>query len=404
VTEYRCLIVSPEGRSDWRRIDAPSEKAVLASLAADGLVPIDIRSGPMGFWERLNQPVRIGRRLSLADQALILTQMATLVGSGLPVDRSLDLLREQAPRASQRDLLSALHARVRAGGRLSDGLAEAAAFPAYVTGIIRSAERAGRLDAALASIAARLTAAAATRRQLVTALTYPAAVLAATLFALLLVLLLVVPQFEPLFAGNEARLPLLTQAVLASSQAARDGGALALAGAAGLLVATFWIALRRPAIRAAALRVPRLVPGLTLRDQYLTAQFCGLMSTLIDNGVPVLSALQLAREAVGSARWRQALDDAERRVREGASLSQALAAGGVVPTTAVRLIEVGERTGRLAETLAQAGLVLGDSARARIERAVALANPVAIVSLGGLVALLVAGVMLGIFSIGDFAG
>ena len=148
----------------------------------------------------------------------------------------------------------------------------------------------------------------------------------------------------------------------------------------------------------------RHIPGLMLRDQYLAAQFTGIFATLVGNGVTVIKALPLARSAIGSERWRRHLAEVERRVREGATLSRALASGAFVPTTAVRLIQVGEKSGQLADTCAKASEIMGDAARARIDRIVSLANPIAIVTLGGIVAMLVAGVMLGIFSLGDFAG
>lgn len=403
MTLYRCLVVSAEGRSEWRRIEAASERGAATRLAADRLVPIEIRCGAVSLAERLDRPVRLGRAIGTAEQALILGQLTTLVRSGLPVDRSLDLLREQAPRAAVRDLIGQVLARVRAGGGLAGALEERAVFPAYATGVIRAAERAGRLGEALASVAERMAAAAATRRRLVTALTYPAAVLATTVLALLLVLTLVVPQFAPIFAGEEARLPVLTRSVLWLSALVTDGGLMLLAA---LLSLGGLIALAlRSATGAALLRRQRSrIPGTALRDQYLAAQLCGLLATLLGNGVAVTAALPLARGAMGSRSWRAHLGAVERRVREGASLSAAFGRDGPVPATAIRLMEVGERSGRLAETCAQAGAVLSETAQARIERALALVNPVAIVTLGAVVAALVAGVMLGIFSLGDFAG
>lgn len=404
MTLYRCLVVSTEGRSDWRSIDAPSEKSALARLIADGLTPLDVRSGTPTILERLNQPVRIGRGgLGLAEQSLILTQLAMLVQSGLPVDRSLDLLRDQSPRARQRELLGEVLAKVRGGSGLSDALKERKVLPAYAIGAIRSAERSGRLGEALTSLAGQMQAAAATRRQLITALTYPAAVLVATFLALLLVLTLVVPQFEPIFEGEEDRLPTLTRGVLALSRATTDHGLLLLAVLI-LPPLCLWLFLRSPGGGAFLQRHRNRIPGMKLRDQYLAAQLTGIFSTLLSNGVAVPAAIPLAREAIGSERWRRHLVRVEQRVREGASLSSALSGGDFVPRTAIRLMEVGERSGQLAETCQQAGTILGEAARARIDRAVSLANPIAIISLGGIVAMLVAGVMLGIFAMGDFAG
>jgi type II secretory pathway component PulF len=400
MTLYRCLAVSPEGRTDWRVVEAPNEAGAVSRLAAAGLTPIEVRSGRASLGERLNRPVRLPLTLGLGERALILSQLALLVRSALPVDQSLDLLREQAPRAAQRDAIAEVLARVRGGSSLASAIEERGLFPGYVIGVVRSAERGGRLGGALTSVAERMAATASTRRRLLTALTYPAAVLAATFLALILVLTQVVPQFEPVFAGEEARLPALTRFVLALSQITADRWPLLLAMLAAIPLAALLLAKSAAGRGALGLRLP----GRELRDQYLAAQFMGVLGTLLGNGVPVLGALPLASSAIGSERWRRQLRTVERRVREGESLSGALSRVELVPRTAIRLMEVGERSGQLAGTCEQASAVLGDSARARIERIVALANPIAIIVLGGVVALLIGGVMLGIFAIGEFGG
>lgn len=401
MTVYRCLAVTPEGRADWRVVEAPSRASAVSRLAASGLTPIEVRTGPPTLAERLNRPVRLPGSVGLAEQSLMLTQLSLLIRSGLPLDQSLDLLREQAPRPAQRDALAEILARVRSGSGLAGAFEDRRIFPAYVVGAVRAAERSGRLGAALTSVAERLTATARTRRQLITALTYPAMVLAATLVALFLVLTQVVPQFEPIFAGEEARLPAVTRFVLALSSFATGNWILLLAAMAAPVLLV-WLFLRSPGAAAMSQDRRARIPGMRLRDQYLAAQLMGTLGTLLGNGVSVIAALPLASSAIGSRRWRNGLARVEQQVREGTSLSRALASVELVPRTAIRLMEAGEKSGRLADTCDQASSVIGDAATARIERIVALANPVAIIALGGVVALLVAGVMLGIFSIGEF--
>ena len=403
MSAYRCLVISREGQRDWRIVDALDQNSVVAQLRADGHTPLKITSGPASLFDRLNQPIRIGGNLSVADQALIMTQLATLIRAGLPIDRSLDLLREQAGRARQRMLLGQVLAHVRGGGSLAQGLEQLGSFPAYVIGVVWSAERTGRLGDALAALADRLGTASATRRQLVTALTYPAAVLAATLLALGLVLTLVIPQFAPIFAGQEDKLPNLTRLVLYLSDLTSSHALLLIVLIASLPLAT-WLMLRSALGGALFARYRYHIPGLRMRDQYLAGQFIAIFATLVGNGVPVVSALSLVREAIGSQRWRACLGGVEQAVRAGSRLSSALSRTALIPAAAVKLIEVGEHSGELAQTCQEASSIIAENVRARIERIVALANPIAIISLGGLVGLLVAGVMLGIFSLGDFAG
>jgi len=326
-----------------------------------------------------------------------------LVNSGIPVARSLDLLGDQASRSSSRKIVTRMAITVRAGGGLASAFAETSSFPSYLPGVVRASERSGKLGEALTALAERLTLSSATRRQLLTALTYPAAILAATLAALAIVLTLVVPQFQPIFAGQEDKLPSLTRAVLALSNAVTGKPWLVAGILLGLPLSIVAMLRSAPGQRLVEAHGHR-VPLLGLRDQYLAAQFTGILATLLGNGVRIVDALPLIRDAIGSRRWQAHAGFVEQRIREGSSLSAALASNGLLPTTAIRLIEVGEKSGKLAETCAQASAIIGEAARSRIERIVALANPIAIITLGGMVAALVGGVMLGIFALGDFAG
>jgi general secretion pathway protein F len=400
---YRCEYFSSAGRREWRTLEAATEQIAAARLITEGLTPLAIHSGPMGLAERLRQPVAIGGRPGVAEQALLLTQLAVLIRSGLAVDRSLDLLRDQSPSRSRREALGAMLDDVRGGSGLAKAMERRGLFPAYVVGVVTAAEMSGRLGDALTSVSERMTELAAARRQLATALAYPAAVLVATIMALLLVLTVVVPQFEPSFAGQHDRLPALTVAVLQMSTVARSWGV--------------WLLLLLPAIPLLLLvwarserggrlvwRYRRHLPGMDMRQQYLAARFTGTLAALLANGVSIVRALPLVGGAIGSRSWRREIATVERHVREGMTFSRALTQTGFVPNTVIRLLEVGEKTGRLSETCLHAHEILSDSSRARIDRLVALANPLAIVILGGMVALLMAGVMLGIFAIGDFGG
>jgi type II secretory pathway component PulF len=229
------------------------------------------------------------------------------------------------------------------------------------------------------------------------------AVLIATLVALILILTLVVPEFKPIFAGSEDKLPQLTRAVLSLSDNASEWGLIILIASLLISLCT-WLFLKSEAGGQMRENNPLFFPGQKLRDQYLAARFSGLFSTLLLNDVNVVRAFSLASDALPSLRWRNHMGNALERVREGERLSDALAKASAFPDTARRLIEVGERSGRLGETCREASKIMNDISSQRIQAIVSLVNPLAIILLGGIVALLVAGVMLGIFSLGDFAG
>jgi type II secretory pathway component PulF len=398
--QFRCQVIDHDGVRHELVRRASDETMMLRELMAEGYTPLGLRSGQKTLIERLNQPIRTGG--GNADQAIILRQLAILVNAGIPVDRSLDLLGDQIERRASRLMLQRMLADIRAGRSLADAIESVGTFPTWVTGLLRSAESGGHIGQVLTDAADRMTKMAETRRRLVTALIYPAAVLCMAIVALAIILTLVIPEFQPVFEGEEARLPLLTRLVLDLSQIGLRFGlmsAFSVIAAIGLLA--IWI--RSSAGQTLRNSKPFLFPGQRLRNQYVVAQFCGLLSTLLLNGVDAVRALQLAAESLTSPRWRTQLNIALQKVREGQAVSRALGAAPAIPHTVLRMIEVGENSGQLGRTCHEAARIMNEISGQRIERIVSLVNPIAILLLGGLVAMLVAGVMLGIFALGDVA-
>lgn len=401
MTEYRCLTIGADGKTSWQRLNANDEAACIEQLVRQNVTPLQITSGSMGLAERLNQPISF-KIVSSAANALEMRQMATLVKAGLPIDRSLDLLRDQMADKRQRNRFAAMLQTVRNGDGLADAMTGVGGYPKWSIGIVRAAQASGHMADALSAIAERMEREQSVRSRLITALTYPAAVMIATVAALIIVLTVVVPQFAPVFAGEEDKLPGLTLAVLWLSKSADNYAFLAFFIISGLAI--FVIFALRFADLSTKQKIKRFLPAMGLRNQYIAAQYTGLLATLILNGVKAVRALALARDGLSSASWISEMEEVEVKVRQGVRLSDALVQSRLFPTTAARLVEVGERTGNLGETLLQASNIMGEAVNARIERVVSLVNPLAIIILGALVALLVAGVMLGIFSLGEFAG
>ena len=401
MTEFRCLTIDPQGTKNWQHLNAQDETACIAQLSQKNIVTLKVIAGPMGLAERLNQPVNItmGRR---AAGPLEIKQLATLVSADLPVDRSLDLLREQLASKNERQRYTDLLQAIRGGDSLAVAMDNVGGYPKWALGIIAAAQAGGDLGGALTSVAERMEREQSVKTRLVTALTYPAAVLLSTILALIIVLTVVVPQFAPIFEGEEEKLPQLTRAVLWLSDNIGHYGWLAVLLVIALIASAVAVMLSpNPNVRR---NVKKLLPGMKMRDQYIAAQYTGLLATLVANGVRVVKALPLARDGLSSQSWDMEMSLVETKVREGTRLSDALAQSSLFPATAARLVEVGERSGSLGDTLLQASNIMGDANTARIERIVSLVNPNAIIILGAIVALLVAGVMLGIFSLGDFAG
>lgn len=401
--EFRCHVIDREGKSTTLFRESVSKEVCARELVAQGITPIHLNSGKASFIDILNSPINLTPNNGTNEQAVFLRQLSILVSADLPVDKSLDMLRDQAASSKRRRAIANMLSDIRSGYGLARAMESERGYPSWAIGIVKAAETGGDLGSALTQVADRMSSLVSTRRALISALSYPIAVLIATFIALILILTLVVPEFKPIFEGSEDKLPTLTKAVLALSDNASQWGILIFATFT-LIIIIIWLFLKSETGGKIRENKPWLFPGQSLRDQYLSAQFSGLFSTLLLNGVNVVLAFALATEAVSSQRWRIQLQAVLERVREGERLSDALGKSRAFPRTTRRLIEVGEKSGKLGETCKEASHIMNDIASQRITAIVSLVNPLAIIVLGGVVALLVAGVMLGIFALGDFAG
>jgi type II secretory pathway component PulF len=292
---------------------------------------------------------------------------------------------------------------VREGAALSAALREESSIPQAFVGVVQGGEQAGQLGASLASLAASLQRQAETRERIRSALAYPMAVLVVALVAVLFVLTAVIPEFSPLFIGEERRLPLVTRAVLHLS-AMVTGRLPFIAAGSVALVALAWLAWRRSAglrqrVWAAALRLAPVRHALRLD----LAQATRVLGTLLESGLEASQAMQLAGHSAAFTDLRLAFGHAARQLREGASLARAYAALPHLPQAAATLLAVGERSGQAGAAALRAAQLIESDTNRRIDRLLATLNPVAVISLGALVGLLIAAIMLGILSINQLA-
>ncbi len=398
---YRALTVSGEIVSG--EIDGFDRAAVVARLNDDALLPIyAVESGTTGA--RLS--FRLGRApgLGLRDLARFSQQFARLLRAGLPLDRALEICLGLAADRGGADAIRAVLARVRDGAGLAEAMAaQGRAFPRAYVSLVRAGEESAALPAVLSRTADFLGRAEANRQRIVSALIYPALLVAVAALSVGLVLTVVLPQFAPLFAEAGARLPHSARLLLAT----------------GDTLAAAWWAIP-PVIAAAilagrqALRAPRIA---TARDRLLLAlplagplirrieigRFTRTLSVLLANGVPGPRALGLAGAVIKNRVIAGAVETVAARFREGEGLSVPLARSGEFPPLVIQLIRTGEESGRLDEMLNEVAETCEEEAGRTIERLIALLVPAITVALGVLVAAVIATVMNAMISINDLA-
>ncbi len=340
-------------------------------------------------------------RLSPQRRAVMVRQLATLAAV-MPISDAVATLARQEGDRAEKAVLAATHRALQAGSPLARAL-PAEAFPAHVRGTVAAGEQSGRLALLLARLADTLEAEVSLRSRLLAALAYPALLLVVAGGVIAAMLVFVVPGIAEQLTGSGQPLPLITRAVLAASAFLGAWGLpilLLMLLAAGLL----WLLLQAPARRArfdaALLRVPGLGPWLAAVE---AVRWSRLLGTMAGAGLPLAEALELTAPTLGNAAWREGTQAIALRVRSGASLSSGLGLLPCAPPLLLSLARSGEASGRLAPLLEGAAVTLDQQLADRSRAVLALAEPLIIVVMGGIVGLIIVAVLLPILQLNQLA-
>ncbi|RMD89919.1 MAG: type II secretion system F family protein [Alphaproteobacteria bacterium] len=365
---------------------------LVAALKAEGLRPLKAQRKGHGL--RLKLDLGSQRRVDEAALALFTRGVATLLGAGLPLEQALAEAAEDESVPAMREAVRAVLARVRSGASLADALAEHGdAFPPYYVGLVRAGEAGGTLAEVMRDLADSVERARGLRQDIRSALVYPVLVLVTAVGSVLILLLAVIPEFEPLFEGAGDSLPMTAAAVMWLSRMLRADGwlilLLLLLAAIGLRAAWHDARLRR-ALDARFLHMPLVGPVLAKTE---TARFARSLGTLLKNGVDLVPALSMAARTLANAVLVQGIEGIVPRVRRGEGVSGPLAAAGILPPMAERLVRVGESSGALATMLLTVARIHEEEVAREIKRLVALLVPAVTLALGVLVVAIVGSIL-----------
>jgi len=391
--------IDPQGVTQRGVLEADSARAVRSQLRARHLVPLDVAPVVSGTQTR---DIVLWQRRVLNQTALTIwtRQLAGLVDAGLPLERALTALADEAATPRQQALVAALRSEVNAGSPFAQALAaHPAEFSPMYCAVIAAGEHSGQLGQVLERLADDLEARQALRSKVMAALLYPAIVSGIALLIVLFLLAYVVPQVASVFTSSQRALPLLTVVMLAISQAVQAAWGWVLLVAVGMGVFTR-LSLRQPAVRerwdAAWLRLP--VVGALARG-YNAAQCARTLALLIGAGVPMLKALQTAADTLPNTALRADLVEAQGLVREGAPLGKALAYRQRLPGLLSMFARLGEQTGELPQMLQRAAQQLSNEVQRKALYWATLLEPLLIVGMGVIVMLIVLAVMLPIIQL-----
>jgi general secretion pathway protein F len=397
---YKFEALDAGGRSTTGLLDAENAKAARGQLRARALVPLAVTPVASAGTQAAGG-FRLTRRVFNTTALTVWTrQLAGLVGSGLPLERALTALSEEAEDPRQRELVAHLKSEVNSGTSFARALGSAPReFDDVYRGVVAAGEQSGALGQVLERLAVDLEERQELRGKLIAATLYPVIVSMIAVVIVIFLVTYVVPQVASVFQSSKHALPWLTVAMLAISSFVRNWGwalLLAIAAGVGLLMMMLRNEVFRQSFDAGWLEVPLI--GKLARG-YNAARFAGTLAMLAGAGVPILKALQAAAETLSNRAMRADAMDALVQVREGAPLASALAGKKRFPGLLAMFSRLGEQTGQLPLMLERAARQLGNEVQRRALQMATILEPLLIVAMGAVVMLIVLAVLLPIIQL-----
>jgi len=396
--EFRCRLGTAGGEIIEGVYVADSEAHLRRELEDKGLFVLALhRRGVLpgiGF-------SRGSRRRIRRQELLVFNQeLATLIKAGMPLVQSLDILRQRVSNPTFKAVLDGVYEKVKAGTALSDAFAEHPdLFPGVYSASLMAGERAGNLDEVIRRYVAYEKVIGAVKRRTISALIYPAILVTMMLVLIGIIVLRVVPAFSEFYSNFGRQLPLSTRIIIGISRFAVGNLPFIVIGvvAAAIGLSSWW---KQPGQRTRIDRMLLEIPwaGPTIR-KFSTAQLARTLGTLLGGGIPLVNALEIAGRSMSNRHLASELVDVTRRVREGEGFAAGLRQRGLFADVAVKMVEVGESTGALQEMLNSLAEFYDEEIETEVARFITLIEPVILVVMGAVIALVVLALYMPLFEL-----
>jgi type IV pilus assembly protein PilC len=408
VSTFAFRAVDVAGIPSRGEVDAASKAQVTEQLRERGLIVLDVSEKNEQF--RLEQVFDRFRGIKARDMAIFSRQFATLIDSGMPMLRSLHTLEDQTEDERLRDAITGIRQDVEAGSSLADAMERRPQiFDPMFRAMVRSGEGSGRLDEALDRLAYQLEKLDALKRQVRSAMMYPAFVFTFAIIALLIVVAFIVPVFAGIFKeiasdspGESAKLPLLTRTTMSFSHVITGFWFLwipaLIGGAIGFVQwkKTEW---GRPQWDRLKVKIPAHI-GDVIQKAAL-ARWSRTFAGTVASGVPILQSIKITGQTAGNALVEGSMDDVYESVRAGGTISHPIEKNDFYPPMVGHMLAVGEETGQLEQMLTKVADFYEAEVDAKIKALTSLLEPMMIVFVGGMVGIIVISMYLPIFELYD---
>lgn len=393
---FQFEAVTYSGKTEQGTIEGDSIRAVKQMLLSKELVPISITSvqtkrkssGSFQFFSN-------GKPISLSDLNILSKQLAVLVRAGISIEESISIIVENGDiKPHTHKILESLLSDIRSGISFSQAIANhPESFGTFFQGVVSAAEQSGQMGSVLTKLAIFLEKRESLKQKALSAMLYPMILIVVSMMVIVFLMTYVVPQIVQVFESTKQKLPLITQIVMAFSNFLTQWGLIVVVGIL-LALLIFKFLLKKPSFKYQfdqfCLKIP-IIGKLVL--EFETARFSGTMALLVGANIPILSALFYAKNTLSNTVLRRTIEEAEERLREGASFAKAIAHQGIFSPILVHLIRSGEASGKLAEMLQYGAEIAELEAENKTKMFTNLLEPVLILSMGFLVLGIVMAVM-----------
>jgi len=402
---YEYKATTPEGKVFEGQREEIDHSAMINWLQSSGYIPIYAKEAKSSSNQSLKKVFAVSKKSINSNQLLAFTeQLATLVKAKLPVDHALRIFRDLSEHENVRSMSASLLEDVEAGNDLSSALEKRKSiFSPYYINMVRASEASGNLEIGLTRMHEYLESAKTMRDKLISSLIYPIILMVVAMASIIVIMTFVVPKITELFEGSEELLPVATKMVISVSNFITSYWWLLLVIfiLSGFLIRyVFTSSSYRKFWDAKFVKLP--VFG-DLLVKHETAKFTSSLGSLLSNGVPVLSALPIAKANLTNSLFLDNISRAMEQFKEGKSLFHTLSMAKLFPSLALQMIKVGEETGELDNMLKRVSEIYEKETSNAMQRLVNLFEPAIIILLGVIIGGIIVSILLGMVSINDLA-
>jgi general secretion pathway protein F len=399
---YRYSAINQAGKHISGEMEAQSRELVIRQLTDAGHFPIeaDIRSGRAAGAN--GSSFALLRSASPAQVTQFTRQLAMLLAAGLTLPRAMSLIEEESAGSRMRPIAQQIRADIAGGKSLADALqGRGALFPPVYVSMVRAGEASGTLPEVLERLAETREKEQKIRSKLLSALLYPCLLVVTAIAALLVIMLYVVPRFKAMLVDSGVKLPPSAALVIGLSDWLNDHLAELAIGAVALSL-VFLLLRRNAGLRRLVDRLGLRLPLIgALVRMALMIRFCRMLGVLLANGVALPTALNLIRDVMGNQEAARVVAAMSQELRKGSDLAVPMEASRLFPPIVVALVRVGEETGGLAKSALYLAEMFEEKLEVATQRLVSILEPVIIVAISVVVAMIILSIMGAVVSVYD---